>query len=605
VELVRDEGTGAAPWDIFALAVCGALRGRPGFHVVPRLPNSVVLPAVQTYLALEPGELVLGVYDNSSGARPAGGCALTSRRVCWFNETVMEDPAFLPVGDDDPSEAEFAALRARLSAWSVGYARLPETVSPTRGGRALDLGGGAELSPEGMDGEGFAALAGVLETLGRGARTADLAGSVRPEALEDARKIVGLVGQLSDAVRKTRHEGHSFLMSTRRATPAVLVTPVLVAACVCVFTVMCLSGVSLENPDAGSLYRWGAMFGFSVATEGQFWRLLTATFLHGGVLHLAFNMWCLAKCGPLIERLYGHAGFVLLYIASGLGGSLVSAWWHPLVVGVGASGAIFGVIGGLLAFLFLHRAAIPPAVLAGLRASTLSFVGYNLLFGFASTKVDNAAHLGGLATGFVAGLVLSPAWPPTRSAAGRVRLAVRAAVLAAGLAVAGYAVNGQVRRNPEVVASLQAAEAPARAYNAFMASMRRQFDGFESIDERLQSLVSNLDANEANGATARRALDDLIREAKSSAAVVASVAVSDPDLEAMRRAFTDAQAALLRELTSLRRFLDAPDDQTPLDGPDGLKANMKRRAESAERFRKLAAAYTAKYDLRKVPARTH
>jgi membrane associated rhomboid family serine protease len=84
-------------------------------------------------------------------------------------------------------------------------------------------------------------------------------------------------------------------------------------------------------------------------TDGEWWRLLTSLFLHLGVWHLLFNMWALASFGPLAERLYGSANYLLLYLVAGVTGSLVSISWQPEVNSVGASGAIFGILGSLLA----------------------------------------------------------------------------------------------------------------------------------------------------------------------------------------------------------------------------------------------------------------
>ncbi len=232
-------------------------------------------------------------------------------------------------------------------------------------------------------------------------------------ALLEACAEIGAVVALSKALRG---------VTVRIVTPPppvnllpptkLVVTPFFVAGCVGLFVVMAFSGVRIDDPTTVSLYRWGGNFGAGVAVDGQRWRLFTSMFLHGGLIHLLLNMWCLLSVGPLIERLYGRFAYATLYLAAGIGGALASGWWHPTVVGVGASGAIFGVIGGLLAFSLRHREAIASTNLAGMRSSMLLFVGYNLVPGFLSTRIDNAAHLGGLATGFLAGLLLCPAWPP-------------------------------------------------------------------------------------------------------------------------------------------------------------------------------------------------
>jgi rhomboid protease GluP len=134
--------------------------------------------------------------------------------------------------------------------------------------------------------------------------------------------------------------------------------------------------------------------------------MLTSVFLHGGVIHIALNMWALFNLGILAEILYGRRNYTILYLLCGLGGSALSIFWHPNQVGIGASGAIFGIAGALLPALKFQK---NPRIAAALRGSFSSiglFVIYNLLFGAAIPFIDNAAHLGGLITGMVAGYFL-------------------------------------------------------------------------------------------------------------------------------------------------------------------------------------------------------
>ncbi|MFN2269912.1 MAG: rhomboid family intramembrane serine protease, partial [Anaerolineae bacterium] len=197
------------------------------------------------------------------------------------------------------------------------------------------------------------------------------------------------------------------------STPRYFVAPTLIGLNVAVLALMALLGVSIFNPSAEQLFILGANYG-PATLNGQWWRLLTSTFIHGGIIHLAFNMQCLWQLGRLTERLYGNWAFLVLYILSGLGGSVASLWWDPTTVSVGASGAIFGVAGGLVAFLYLSKLPLPRAAVQSILSSTMIFVGYNLLFGFASTGIDNAAHVGGLVTGaLVGGLLTRPLPPPT------------------------------------------------------------------------------------------------------------------------------------------------------------------------------------------------
>lgn len=209
-----------------------------------------------------------------------------------------------------------------------------------------------------------------------------------------------------------------FRQNVLRLTPHTYVTRILVAANVLVFVVMVLSGVSPLMPRVDQLVGWGANFGPSTI-DGQWWRLVTCMFLHVGIIHLAFNMWVLWQIGGLVERLLGNTGLLVTYMVSGVGGSLISLAWHPHVVSAGASGAVFGLFGALLGFLVFSRGSIPIRVLRSLAQSSIMFVLFNVAFGLAVPAIDMAAHLGGLATGFLCGLGLSQ---PFDASTGRRRL---------------------------------------------------------------------------------------------------------------------------------------------------------------------------------------
>jgi rhomboid protease GluP len=168
---------------------------------------------------------------------------------------------------------------------------------------------------------------------------------------------------------------------------------------------MVIGGVSTMEPTSRDLVAWGASYGpYELSTE--WWRLFTAMFVHIGVIHILLNMYCLWNLGPLAERLFGPWRFLLLYLLSGVAGDVASVALHPTIVAAGASGAIFGVAGALLPVLHLRN--IPAIVNLRSRGGRLgigSFIVYNLVYGFANTGIDNAAHIGGLVTGFVIGYV--------------------------------------------------------------------------------------------------------------------------------------------------------------------------------------------------------
>lgn len=189
------------------------------------------------------------------------------------------------------------------------------------------------------------------------------------------------------------------------ATPRTFMTQALIGINVLVFVAMVATGVHLMEPTVGDLLKWGANFG-GKTIGGEWWRILTCCFIHIGLIHLLLNMWVLADVGILMERMFGNWRFLGLYLFSGLTGSLASLFWNPLLTSAGASGAIFGVYGALLGVLVRRSSTIPVEALSSLRSSGLSFVGFNLFYGMMHPNIDSAAHLGGLAGGFLCGLVL-------------------------------------------------------------------------------------------------------------------------------------------------------------------------------------------------------
>jgi rhomboid protease GluP len=206
-------------------------------------------------------------------------------------------------------------------------------------------------------------------------------------------------------------------------TPRLWVTPTLIAINVSIFAAMLIAGKTF-NPPVDLVLAWGANFG-PKTQGGEWWRIISAMFLHFTFVHIGLNMWVLWDLGQLVERLVGNVGFLVLYLVAGLGGCIVSLAWNPTSISAGASGAVFGVAGALLGFLALRRDSVPASVLSHLRSSMVTFIGFNVLFGFLARgmNIDNAAHLGGLATGFACGLMLSQklsrdaaAWRPLRNA---------------------------------------------------------------------------------------------------------------------------------------------------------------------------------------------
>jgi rhomboid protease GluP len=208
-----------------------------------------------------------------------------------------------------------------------------------------------------------------------------------------------------------------------------------------VFLVMTAHGVSVWGSTADQLKYWGADNAGSVLVYAEWWRIVTAMFVHVGWIHLATNMWCLWNLGLLAEPLMGSAGVMAVYILTGAAGNLLSTcvnWlkyspspdWainHSLTAfpyGAGASGAVFGIAGALIILLKSHRLPVPPLELHKLRRSVILFAAINLLIGFTislgvverhtGVSIDNSAHLGGVLCGLLFAAPMVPRIGSTR-----------------------------------------------------------------------------------------------------------------------------------------------------------------------------------------------
>src|SRR5579859_5567074 len=180
-------------------------------------------------------------------------------------------------------------------------------------------------------------------------------------------------------------------------------TYVLVGINCAIFVLMLLNHVSGLEPTPEQLMQWGANNAGSVLINDQWWRIVTAMFVHVGIIHLATNMWCLWNLGLLAEPLMGSFGVVAVYVLTGAAGNLLSVLWnalHPYAEGfssnmphqnfdalvyfppgAGASGAVFGIAGALIVLLKSQRLPVPPLELKKLRKSVIYFAVINLVIG--------------------------------------------------------------------------------------------------------------------------------------------------------------------------------------------------------------------------------
>ena len=151
-----------------------------------------------------------------------------------------------------------------------------------------------------------------------------------------------------------------------------------------------------RDPDLQTLVDFGAKYAPYIVGRGEWWRLITAAFLHGGLLHILMNSWVMFDLGPQVNQAFGTPRFLAIYFVSSVTGFLASLYFS-VSVSIGASAGLCGLIGAMIALGTRDRSAWG----ASLRRQYIQWMVYLLIFGLVIQGVDNAAHLGGLAGGFV------------------------------------------------------------------------------------------------------------------------------------------------------------------------------------------------------------
>jgi rhomboid protease GluP len=226
---------------------------------------------------------------------------------------------------------------------------------------------------------------------------------------EAAAIAAAMPSQMTPRYATENHQRLRFLEQITKRTPHVWATWTIAALTSLVFVAMAAGGAGVITVSSPKAIAYGSNFG-PYTLSGQWWRLLSSVFVHLGLVHFAFNMIVLVQTGRIAERLFGTARFMALYLFAGLTGSMMSLLWHPGINSAGASGAIFGVLGGLLAYVIRYSESIPRSIyLKHLRMAAV-FICYNLFWGFTHRGIDNGAHIGGLIGGFMLACVLAP--PP-------------------------------------------------------------------------------------------------------------------------------------------------------------------------------------------------
>lgn len=243
----------------------------------------------------------------------------------------------------------------------------------------------------------------------------------------------------------------------------------LIAINVAVFAWSTARGVGLFVAEPDQLVAVGGNLP-TLTLHGEPWRLVTAMFLHAGLLHLGLNMLCLWSGGRLGEQLFGKGPLLAIYLAAGLVGGIASTARSTMIVSVGASGAIFGVFGAIFGYVLVHRAHLDPRAREQQLKRLGGFMAINLVIGIATPGIDLSAHVGGLLTGFVIAYVIERGLAPADSArrAKRAVLALVASIALTATAVAvlpkpalGYLTKAQaavVERFQDKFTAFQAAE---------------------------------------------------------------------------------------------------------------------------------------------------
>jgi rhomboid protease GluP len=374
------------------------------------------------------------------------------------------------------------------------------------------------------------------------------------------------------------------------ATPHAFVTPLLVLACVVVFIAMVNSGVPAVRPTAAALLDWGANQGAFVILRGEYWRLLTSVFVHGGLIHLAVNMWCLINIGPLLERLYGNVGYTALYLAAGIGGAIASAATPPPKPSVGASGAIFGVLGALLSFLIIHRRSIPATVLRPLRGSAVGFVIFNTIFGLIVPNIDQAAHMGGLATGFVVGLLLVRPWPVAANRRVALHRALR--IVLCALALAG-AVRALSARSESLFP-------PAIRYADVAEQLGRAIVDFDAIGQGIAKLRLPLEDDAASLQRCVATIHELSERGQRNLPRIRRATTPDPELRSLVDVLYGAQVHQLEYIRAVRRYVESG-RRDELEEPILVQKVAMDRAVAE--FRNRQRAYFEQHGLYRAPVR--
>ncbi|MGG7176629.1 rhomboid family intramembrane serine protease [Clostridium paraputrificum] len=199
------------------------------------------------------------------------------------------------------------------------------------------------------------------------------------------------------AIKVQEKEEKNFRIPVKESRLTIL----LISINIVIYIISAFLSKNIMDIDGSVLLFMGGKYG-PLIERGEVWRLITCNFLHGGLIHIAFNMYALYSIGTQIEILYGKVKYLVIYFMAGLGSSLLSYYLSPFTLSIGASGAIFGLLGALLVYAIKERGRLKKGVLSNL----LVVIGMNLFIGLSLPNIDNYGHVGGLIVGMIISVII-------------------------------------------------------------------------------------------------------------------------------------------------------------------------------------------------------
>jgi membrane associated rhomboid family serine protease len=332
------------------------------------------------------------------------------------------------------------------------------------------------------------------------------------ERVRFARATLAAILYATEVVTLARPEHATFRSALRERTRWALVTAVIVALNAAIFALMYLSSVAVDDPE--TLVAWGGTFG-PRTSNGEWWRLVTALFVHSGTLHLLASLAGLVPLGLVLERLVGPFTFATTYLAAGVLAGLVSLAVYPVAVFAGASGAIFGMYGLLLATLIRggllsSTVRIPLRAVKTLGPAAAVFILYNI----ATDGLPIEAELAGFFVGFACGVAMMNDVSERKPAPRHV--AIAALVTAVIATASAVLLRGVADVRPEIARVVALEQRIAGAYQTAV----KQFTAGRTTAKDLTQLIAETIRPELQ--TARARLNDLVGVPADHQALIAS-----------------------------------------------------------------------------------